>query len=167
MSPELDRFHMLIRVASGEQRPAGHLAALLNREEPAPWPEYAAAMFEMTIELSLKRSLLQAWQEAFRKSVPPRRQQIQPSVPTSLDELHATTVAEFLGLLKKIQLRSGLLLPEIARRAGRALPRSQAYSMLSRGNLPTRPEQVRLFVTTCGLPEPQVVRVMELWTKLQ
>ncbi|MGI5504134.1 helix-turn-helix domain-containing protein [Lentzea sp. CA-135723] len=82
-----------------------------------------------------------------------------------MDELHASTVPEFLGLLKKIRGRSGLSLPKIAGLAG--LPRSQAYSMLSRGNLPTKPEQVRAFVTTCGLPEPQVVRVMELWAKLQ
>ncbi|MFJ5988134.1 hypothetical protein [Lentzea sp. NPDC092896] len=165
MSPELDRFHLLIRSVSGEPRSGGRLAALLDRQEPAPWPEYTAAMFEMTIELSFKRSLRQAWQEAARRSAPPRPPQVEPSVPTSLDELHASTVAEFIALLRTIRLRSGLSLPKIAERAG--LPRSQAYSMLSRGNLPTKPEQVRLFVITCGLPEPQVVQVMELWTKLQ
>ncbi|WP_146231352.1 hypothetical protein [Lentzea atacamensis] len=124
-------------------------------------------MFEMTIELNVKRAMRQAWQEAVRKGAPPRRRKSQPLIPTSSDELDASTVAEFLALLKKIRLRSGLSLPKIAGLAGPALPRSQAYSMLNRGTLPTKPEQVRLFVTTCGLPEPQVAQVMELWARLQ
>ncbi|HEX7302173.1 hypothetical protein [Lentzea sp.] len=76
-------------------------------------------------------------------------------------------MAEFLALLKKIQVRSGLSPAKIADRAGSKLGRSQAYSMLNRGTLPTKPEQVRLFTVTCGLSEPQVSRVMELWTKLR
>lgn len=84
-----------------------------------------------------------------------------PLVPTTAAELHASTAAEFAALLRKIQVRSGLSVPEVARRAG--LPRSQAYSMLTRGTLPTKPAQVRLFVTTCGLPEPLVAVVMGLW----
>ena len=58
-------------------------------------------------------------------------------------------------------------MPEISRRAGTTLPRSQVYSLFRRCKLPTKPGQVRAFVTICGLPEPQVARVMELWATLR
>lgn len=90
-----------------------------------------------------------------------------PLVATATAELRAATAAEFIDLLRLIHARSGLTLPEISRRAGRVLPRSQVYSLLKRGKLPTKPEQVRTFVTICGLPEPQVARVMELWATLR
>ncbi|MFI6098631.1 BTAD domain-containing putative transcriptional regulator [Lentzea sp. NPDC051213] len=90
-----------------------------------------------------------------------------PLIPTPATELRAATAAEFIDLLRTIHVRSGLTLPEIARRAGRVLPRSQIYSLLKRGKLPTKPEQVRAFVTICGLPESRVARVMELWATLR
>ena len=90
-----------------------------------------------------------------------------PLLATSTAELRAATAAEFIELLRTIQVRSGLTPPEISRRAGQVLPRSQIYSLLKRGKLPTKPEQVRAFVTICGLPEPQVARVMELWATLR
>jgi hypothetical protein len=90
-----------------------------------------------------------------------------PLVATSTAELRAATAAEFIELLRMIHVRCGLTLPEISRRAGQVLPRSQVYSLLKRGKLPTKPEQVRTFVTICGLPEPQVARVMELWATLR
>lgn len=90
-----------------------------------------------------------------------------PLVATSTAELRAATAAEFIKLLRMIHARCGLSLPEISRRAGQVLPRSQVYSLLKRGKLPTKPEQVRAFVTICGLPEPQVARVMELWATLR
>lgn len=92
---------------------------------------------------------------------------VQPLIATSTAELRAATEAEFVELLRTIQVRSGLTLPEVHRRAGRRLPRSQVYSLLRRGKLPTKPEQVRAFVTICGMPEPQVARVMELWATLR
>ncbi|MCX2948195.1 BTAD domain-containing putative transcriptional regulator [Lentzea sp. NEAU-D7] len=91
----------------------------------------------------------------------------RPLLATSTAELRAATEAEFVELLRTIQIRSGLTLPEVHRRAGGLLPRSQVYSLLKRGKLPTKPEQVRTFVTICGLPEPQVARVMELWATLR
>lgn len=90
-----------------------------------------------------------------------------PLIATSTAELRAATAAEFVELMRLIQVRSGLTLPEISRRAGRLLPRSQVYSLLKRRTLPTKPDQVRAFVTICGLPEPQVARVMELWATLR
>ena len=90
-----------------------------------------------------------------------------PLLATSTAELRAATAAEFVELMRLIQVRSGLTLPEISRRAGRLLPRSQVYSLLKRRTLPTKPDQVRAFVTICGLPEPQVARVMELWATLR
>jgi hypothetical protein len=90
-----------------------------------------------------------------------------PLIATSTAELRAATEAEFIELLETIHVRSGLSLPEISRRAGQVLPRSQVYSLLKRRKLPTKPEQVRVFVTICGLPEPQVARVMELWATLR
>ncbi|MGW6934271.1 BTAD domain-containing putative transcriptional regulator [Lentzea sp. NPDC054927] len=91
----------------------------------------------------------------------------RPLIATSTAELRAATEAEFIDLLRTIRVRSGLTPPEISRRAGQTLPRSQIYSLLKRGKLPTKPEQVRAFVTICGLPEPQVARVMELWASLR
>ncbi|SER37546.1 BTAD domain-containing putative transcriptional regulator [Lentzea albida] len=91
----------------------------------------------------------------------------RPLLATSTAELRAATETEFVELLRTIRTRSGLSLPEIHRRAGRVLPRSQVYSLLKRGKLPTKPEQVRAFVSTCGLSEPQVARVMELWATLR
>lgn len=90
-----------------------------------------------------------------------------PIIATATAELRAATAAEFIDLLRLIQARSGLTRPELSRRAGQVLPRSQVYSLLRRGKLPTKPEQVRTFVTICGLPEPQVARVMELWATLR
>ncbi|USX50380.1 BTAD domain-containing putative transcriptional regulator [Lentzea sp. HUAS12] len=91
----------------------------------------------------------------------------RPLLATSTAELRAATETEFVELLRTIRTRSGLSLPEIHRRAGSVLPRSQVYSLLKRGKLPTKPEQVRAFVSTCGLSEPQVARVMELWATLR
>ncbi|MFD4643704.1 BTAD domain-containing putative transcriptional regulator [Lentzea sp. NPDC058436] len=93
---------------------------------------------------------------------------VRPLIATSTAELRAATEAEFVELLRTVHVRSGLSLPELSRRAGPVLlPRSQVYSLLKRGKLPTKPGQVRAFVSTCGLSEPQVARVMELWATLR
>lgn len=92
---------------------------------------------------------------------------VRPLMATATAELQAATETEFIDLLRKIQVRSGLTLPEISRRAGHVLPRSQVYSLFKRGKLPTKAEQARVFVTQCGLPEAQVARVMELWATLR
>lgn len=90
-----------------------------------------------------------------------------PLIATSTAELRAATEAEFIELMRLIHARSGLTLPEISRRAGQVLPRSQVYSLLKRNKLPTKPDQVRAFVSACGLADPQVARVMELWATLR
>lgn len=88
-----------------------------------------------------------------------------PGLQPMLDsELQATTAKEFVGLLGDIQRRSGLSVPKWAQRAG--VPRSQAYSLLRRTTLPSKPEQVEALVVAAGLPVDQVQRVMRLWNEL-
>ncbi|MFD5827386.1 hypothetical protein [Lentzea sp. NPDC060358] len=91
----------------------------------------------------------------------------EPLVTTSMPELRAATEGEFIAMLRMISVRSGLTVREISRRAGGVLPRSQVYSLFQRGKLPTKPGQVRTFVTICGLRGPQVARVMALWVALR
>lgn len=89
-------------------------------------------------------------------------------VPLTDGELVAGTPAAFIGLLRRVQVRSGLTPAEVAVRAG--IPRSTAYRFVDdRKNtaLPTKMEQVRAFLVVCGLSEPQVQKVMVLWSELQ
>lgn len=166
--PEPDpvvKLQTIIRSVAGA-RPPKPIAALLNGDTVKPWSEYAVALFELDLPLRVKKVLRQAWQAAARRGIT-RPREMCPLAPTSNSELHATTVAEFLELLRLVQLRSGLTLSQLSSKAGPGLPRSQAYSMLSRGALPTKPGQVRLFLKTCGLPEDQVDRVLQLWSALR
>jgi len=92
-----------------------------------------------------------------------------PARPTADTELQATTVGEFLVLLRRIRERSGLTVPRVAARTGGLLPRSQAYTMVDAGRtkLPGKVEQVRAFAWACGLPGHQVDRVVRLWAELR
>ncbi len=68
--------------------------------------------------------------------------------------------------LRLIREQSGFSVGQIA--YGSGICRSQVQSLGSarlRG-LPTLPEQVRLYVTTCRLAPAQVELVMSLWTTL-
>ncbi|GAA3884952.1 hypothetical protein GCM10022243_57210 [Saccharothrix violaceirubra] len=87
---------------------------------------------------------------------------LEPMLDT---ELQATNAAEFADLLGLIQLRSGLTPPRIARASG--IARSQVYSMLRRGTLPTRQDQVVQFLRVCGLPHHQIMRIVRLWLELR
>ncbi|MEU7527314.1 hypothetical protein AB0A74_16380 [Saccharothrix sp. NPDC042600] len=88
-----------------------------------------------------------------------------PGLQPMLDsELQATTAEGFVRLLGDIRRRSGLSVPKWAQRAG--VPRSQAYSLLRRTTLPSKPEQVQALVVAAGLPAHQVQRVMRLWNEL-
>ncbi|MGI5507377.1 hypothetical protein [Lentzea sp. CA-135723] len=93
----------------------------------------------------------------------------EPVLETGDSELQATTVEEFLELLRMVQKRSGLSFSKLAERAGPGLPRSQAYALVKedRTSLPLRVEQIRLFSTACGLPPHQVDRVVRLWAELR
>jgi DNA-binding phage protein len=77
----------------------------------------------------------------------------------------ARTENEFIELLRTIQARSGASVPRLAAEAG--VPRSQLYSLLRRGRLPTKPEQVEAVIKAAGLTEEQVAQVMHLWTTLR
>ena len=96
-----------------------------------------------------------------QETIPP----VRPVRPLLDSELQATCEVGFTDLLRAIQVRSGLNPAQIAARTG--LPRSQAYSLINRNKLPTKPDQVRAFITICGLPDPQVQRVMALWAELR
>jgi DNA-binding phage protein len=90
------------------------------------------------------------------------------AVPLKDSDLYVATPGEFIALLRRVQLRSGRKPAEIAARAG--IPRSTAYRFVDdRRNtaLPTKVEQVRAFLTACGLPVHQVQQVMTLWADLQ
>ncbi|HEX6526507.1 MAG TPA: hypothetical protein VF070_41805 [Streptosporangiaceae bacterium] len=80
--------------------------------------------------------------------------------------LTASTPVEFRRLLDRIMNSAGLTASQVAIKT--AIPRSQAYSMVStnRTTLPSRPGQVREFVQACGLAPFQVSQVMDLWDKL-
>lgn len=90
------------------------------------------------------------------------------AVPMTDEELKAGTAAEFISLLRRMQVRSGLTPAEIAARGG--IPRSTAYRFVNdqkNSSLPAKMDQVRAFAATCGLPEPQVEKVVVLWCELQ
>ncbi|MFJ6674995.1 helix-turn-helix domain-containing protein [Actinosynnema sp. NPDC091369] len=90
------------------------------------------------------------------------------AVPVRDDELAAGTPAEFISLLRRIQVRSGLTPAEVAARGG--IPRSTAYRFVNdqkNTSLPTKMEQVRAFAVACGLPDAQVEKVMVVWCELQ
>lgn len=93
----------------------------------------------------------------------------EPAVATSDSELQATTVQEFLDLLRLLQKRSGLSFAKLAERAGADLSKSQAHAMVKDGRtgLPVRADQVRLFATACGLKAQQADRVVRLWAELR
>ncbi|WP_156077278.1 hypothetical protein [Saccharothrix sp. NRRL B-16314] len=99
--------------------------------------------------------------------VRPRRASTLRSSPLTLapEEVCARTESEFIELLRKIQARSGASVPRLAAEAG--VPRSQLYSLLRRGRLPTKPEQVVAVIKAAGLTEEQVAQVMHLWTTLR
>jgi hypothetical protein len=82
------------------------------------------------------------------------------------DRIRADTPAEFRQLLDYIRVRAGLTSSQIAIKT--AIPRSQAYNMVAatRTSLPSKPDQVREFVSACGLAPVQVGLVMDLWGKL-
>ncbi|WP_367127380.1 helix-turn-helix domain-containing protein [Saccharothrix sp. HUAS TT1] len=99
----------------------------------------------------------------------PEAREVEPrAIPVATSELEASTPAAFIALLRRVQVRSGLTPAEVSVRAG--IPRSTAYRFVNdqkNTSLPTKMEQVRAFVAACGLPEPQVERVVVLWCELQ
>ena len=99
--------------------------------------------------------------------VPEARKEEPRAVPVPDGELAASTPAEFISLLRRVQVRSGLTPAEVAGRGG--IPRSTAYRFVNEKNtsLPAKMEQVRAFLGACGLSEPQVEKVVVVWCELQ
>lgn len=99
--------------------------------------------------------------------VPEAREDEPRAVPVRDDELAAATPAEFISLLRRIQVRSGLTPAEVAVRGG--IPRSTAYRFVNdrkNTSLPAKMEQVRAFAVACGLPDAQVEQVVVVWCEL-
>lgn len=91
-----------------------------------------------------------------------------PAAPVEDDELRAASARDFIGVLRLVQVRSGLTPAQVALRSG--IPRSTAYRFVDdRKNtaLPTKAEQVRAFLVGCGLPDHQVRKTVLLWTDLR
>ncbi|MEU5691071.1 helix-turn-helix transcriptional regulator [Actinosynnema sp. NPDC020468] len=144
----------------------------LDRRRLLPWGTYATLVFELDTTVEERKALRSAWDVAFRTSpVVARlvdrddRSALTPVNPVLDSELQATDPAGFTALLKVIQVRSGLTPARIGVLTG--ISRSQVYSMLSRGTLPSKPGQVVALVEACGLSHAQVRRVMALWSELR
>ena len=90
-----------------------------------------------------------------------------PAAPIHASELQATSVAEFLDLLRELLKRSGVTRKRIAERSG--VPQSTVYHLLSpkTTTLPTKMGQVRALAIACGLASDQVERVVRLWAELR
>lgn len=165
--------------------PAPRFLTALQHQRLLPWESYTAVLFDIEVPLLDRRRLKSLWAAASlmvatrTSSGDPQREPLTPDpvlatvlewplstvVRPMLDiELQATSEPEFTRLLRTIQQRSGHSPAEISRLT--EIPRSQAYSLISRESLPTRPQQVRSFVTACGLPPAQLQRVMRLWSDL-
>ncbi|PRY35088.1 helix-turn-helix domain-containing protein [Umezawaea tangerina] len=90
-----------------------------------------------------------------------------PAVPIHASELQATSVSEFLNLLRELLKRSGVNRKRIAERSG--IPQSTVYHLLSpkTTTLPTKMVQVRMLAAACGLAPTEVERVSRLWIELR
>ncbi|MFD0201903.1 MULTISPECIES: hypothetical protein [Saccharothrix] len=148
------------------------------------WSFYQRVLTACAADRATVEHLRDAWRrlDAAKRTTPSRPANVVPisryvaearkpeprAVPVPDGELEASTPGEFISLLRKVQVRSGLTPAEIAARGG--IPRSTAYRFVNDQKntaLPTKMEQVRAFLVACGLPEPQVEKVMVVWCELQ
>ncbi|XVS61819.1 hypothetical protein ACQPYE_26445 [Actinosynnema sp. CA-299493] len=91
---------------------------------------------------------------------------VRPCVPTAAEDLRADTPRQFAEMLERIRANSGFPARRLARMA--KVPHGSVHRMLdpARGVLPTKPDSVRAFVTTCGLLDEQTEQVMQIWARL-
>ncbi|WP_181320776.1 hypothetical protein [Saccharothrix carnea] len=148
------------------------------------WSFYQRILIACAADRATVEHLRDAWRrlDAAKRTTPSRPANVVPisryvaevrkpeprAVPVADGELEAGTPGEFISLLRRVQVRSGLTPAEIAVRGG--IPRSTAYRFVNDQKntaLPTKMEQVRAFLVACGLPEPQVEKVMVVWCELQ
>lgn len=153
------------REAGVEMPPQVEKALTLRQES---WPWFAAQMFSLNISVETRRRLQTAFHRE-RQHVRVEPAEHEPTRPTADDELQAATPMGFNALLRLLHQRSGVSPAMLAKRAGRGLPRSQAYELVKddRANLPNKLEQVRLFARACGLPERQIDLLVQLWADLR
>jgi len=83
------------------------------------------------------------------------------------DELTLATVSEFVAMLRLVLKKSGLTAGQVAVKT--SIARSSAYSLVAvtRTGLPVNPDQVRIFLSGCGLRLDQVDQVMRAWDRLK
>jgi hypothetical protein len=170
---EIPPFSAVVRAAyrlAGEEIPLRVENSLADRT--VPWSWYAQQMFGLDISTSVRRLLDAAFhQSAQMGSLPAdvESAEYETVKPTADIELQADSPTAFIALLRRLQQRSGVSPAKIAERAGRGLPRSQAYAFVEVGRttLPTKVAQVRLFAQACGLTADQVDRVVGIWAQLR
>lgn len=87
-------------------------------------------------------------------------------LPVKNSELNATSIYEFVVLLKMLFKRSGLRMDWIAQQL--RISRSASYNLIDVKLLrfPGDPTIVKEFVALCGLPAHQQDRVMRLWAEI-
>lgn len=141
--------------------PPVHFMLALESGQLLAWPQYTEVLFALDLTQDDRQRIKSEYEAVAAGSIRPRHVEVAPSN----SEYQAADGREFALLLKAVQLRSGLTLSRIGELAG--IPRSQAYSMVARGTLPTRFRQVVRFVEVCGLPAADVRRIMRLWLELR
>lgn len=94
---------------------------------------------------------------------------VPPRLPVPYDgQMPATTVAEFMWLLREIRRRANLTAGQIALYSDGTLPRSTAYNFVSDKNprLPKNRGQVEAFCRACKLGEEQTSAILRNWAAL-
>ncbi|WP_394614525.1 helix-turn-helix domain-containing protein [Lentzea sp. JNUCC 0626] len=183
----VDELHQAVGrlLTVGGMEPTTDFLSALEEQRLLPWAAYTELLFEIDTTLLDRRRIKALWTKAghvvgtssqqpwFPLEGPRRLAPVPPPAvmmdrhvvrPMLDSELQASSESEFTALLRTIQQRSGRNPAQVGKDA--RIPRSQAYSLISRATLPTRPDQVRRFADACGLPYDQVQRVMRLWSEL-
>lgn len=126
-----------------------------------PWPVYETLLRDANAEPVDVSRLRDMW-DRINAEFPTGG----PYVVVPEEELVTDTVAEFVVLLGSLRERARLGMTELAKRAG--VSRQQLHNILNvkRGVLPAKGKQVESIARACGLSQPQVEAVCELWRKL-
>ncbi|WP_367136645.1 helix-turn-helix domain-containing protein [Saccharothrix sp. HUAS TT1] len=164
MTGSVDAFNRLVAETFRAHRvaPPVRFVLALDYARLLDWPQYTEMLFDLALDRQERQRIRAAYEVAGPPAAPPDHLAAAGSEDS---ELRCANEREFTRLLKDIQLRSGLSPAKIGEMAG--IPRSQAYSMVARGTLPTRFRQVARFVEACGLPEPEIRHVLRLWLELR
>lgn len=139
--------------------------------ELEPWAAYRTLLDEDEVTTKVVDQLQILWEAAARERDEQFSQRrFTPVVLTELHEMQADTAAEFIEVLKLLVSRSGVTATGIGKRAPDFGPGklncSQVHSLLKRGVLPRKGEQVRSFGEACGLDQTQLQQLLSVWASL-